>query len=203
MSRALLVALTTFALASLSPTGVHGQPPSYLITTAGQPVVAVFQDRGESYALGCVELLARWNLVELRHVKTEEWGPTLAKTPIAAHVHCDNRVTPFLMKTEPSQPPQPGGLLIPHTDDKLYRHYVDHWGWHSAIRGAAVKSLTPQELESLDRGRRGPDFVSKFAPPPEPNQCRFTACIGVVEVCCGSGGIKGFCIGVSSCPGGQ
>lgn len=189
MKSFLSLILIYFVLMSCS----RAEVPDAILSTEGQPILALFEKQNETYALGCQEILFRWSGVPVKHLTAQQWGESLLKTPVIADIHCDSRTQPFQSTGEP------GSLVFVHRNGQTFRHYVDDPGFENAIKGVPVKSVSPQELQTI-APNRGIDFHSRVALSEPDNSCRATACLGAVQVCCGSGKINGICIGVTACP---
>lgn len=150
-----LFPLAVFVWLSISWTLAFAEVPAYLLSSPGNPVVAVFAGTNQGFALGCLNLMKQWAGVPIHRVKPADWNATIVKLNIVAHVHCDSRTKKFVSAG------QPGTLVILHEDGKYWRHYVDNVAWFDAISGP-ITMVDSTELATKIASNRGVDFSSNI-----------------------------------------
>ena len=122
---------------------------SFVISHPGQPIVAIFSDVGESYALGCPKLAEAFGGQTVQ-LSSKQWNNFLSKFPVVGDIHCNSRTTLYLPEGEP------GAIVFRHRDGEYYRHYVSSPLFFEAIGGNPIPISAPEFRSELPN--RGVDF---------------------------------------------
>ena len=94
--------------------------PNYILVTSGQPSIAVFEGRRESFALGCPEIRDAWSAILSQNVSGADFSSLLSINPVVADLRCDGSISGYGLSDE-----GPGLLLITHRDGTPHRHYIN------------------------------------------------------------------------------
>ena len=147
----------TITIASASIFGnlkmVRSEAPTQIITYPGQPVVVIFSERGESYAIGCQEFVNVFQTSVVSVRNAQQWNSLLSKFPVVGDIHCNGRTRLYAPSGEP------GAIVFRHRDGKYYRHYVDNIKFFSAIGGNPIPISADEFRQEFPN--RGVDFHSK------------------------------------------
>lgn len=135
------------SLADVPNSGV----PDFIYQAEGQPVIATFFARGESYALGCMRLRNLWSSVPTKPLGSSAFLSLLDTYPIVADIPCNGRVRAYAPKGEP------GALVFPNRDGQLCRHYVANLEWFTATRAGGEIEISAEQFRK-DVPCRGSDF---------------------------------------------
>jgi hypothetical protein len=125
--------------------------PDFIYQTEGQPVIATFFGRGESYALGCMRLRNLWSSVPTKSLSSDSFRGILDSYPIVADIPCNGNVRAYAPKGEP------GALVFKNRDGQLCRHYVNSTDWFVTTRAGGEIPITAQQFRQ-DVPCRGSDF---------------------------------------------
>lgn len=137
-------------LASIIDTPLaKAEKASFVISHPGQPIVAIFSEKGESYALGCPKLAEAFGSQTVR-LSSSQWNNFLSKFPVVGDIHCDGRTTLYAPEGEP------GAMVFRHRDGSYYRHYVSSPLFFEAVGGNPVPISAPEFRSEFPN--RGVDF---------------------------------------------
>ena len=125
--------------------------PNFMIQANGTPVVAVFENRKESFALGCPEIRNVWSRSKVRVVDSQEFNRVLKNNPVVADLHCDGRIPVYAPTNEPA------ALLIKYRNGEYYRHYLDDHDFISALKSGNMIRISSFEFRRRFTNR-GSDF---------------------------------------------
>ena len=126
--------------------------PEAIVQTAGQPALAVFPERRESFALGC-NFSNLWKGLRVEQVSSTVYSATKSAAPVVADIHCDGRIQAYAPQGEP------GALVIPYRDGASRRHYVSDVAFVKAITGSDRFIPISREDFAARFPQRGTDFV--------------------------------------------
>lgn len=152
MSTASIIASISI-IGNLSLKIVKAEIPLQVLTYPGQPHVAIFAEKGESFALGCQSLAGVFKTPIVQVKTTSQWNSTLTKFPVVGDIHCDSRTRLYAPSGEP------GAIVFKHRDGKYYRHYVSSPEFFSAIGGNPVP-ISASDFRN-EFPNRGIDFHAK------------------------------------------
>lgn len=125
--------------------------PEAMIQAAGQPVIAVFPERGESFALGC-NFSNLWRGLRVEAVSSTVYRSTISAAPVVADIHCDGRVQAYAPQGEPV------ALVIQYRDGTSRRHYISDIEFARVITGSD-RSISIFRQDFIARfPQRGTDF---------------------------------------------
>lgn len=125
--------------------------PNLMIQTPRYPVVAVFSDRKESFALGCPEIRNMWSKIPVKNVSSQEYNSIQAKNPVVADLPCNGTIEAYAPTNEP------GALLIKHRNGVYYRHYIDSPNFLAALKTGDLNPIPVSEFRTKFP-KRGTDF---------------------------------------------
>lgn len=125
--------------------------PNLMIQTEGYPVVAVFSERKESFALGCSEIRSMWNKIPVQVVDSSIYNSIQATNPVIADLSCNGNMRAYAPKNEP------GALLIRHRDGSHYRYYINDLGFIGALNAGDLIPIEASEFRT-SFPNRGTDF---------------------------------------------
>ncbi|MEG4280511.1 hypothetical protein QUA62_24000 [Microcoleus sp. MON1_C1] len=135
--------------------GIGARPtsgvPEAIVQTAGQPALAVFPERKESFALGC-DFSNLWRGLSVEQVSSTVYSATKAAAPVVADINCDGRVQAYAPQGEPA------ALVISYRDGVSRRHYINNTEFVRVITGS--DRLIPISRQDFARRfpQRGTDF---------------------------------------------
>jgi hypothetical protein len=139
----------------IQPVGSQEVPnpgvPDFIYQADGQPVIATFFGRAESYALGCMRLRKLWGSVPTKPLNAASFRSVLDSYPIVADIPCNANVRAYAPKGEP------GALVFKNRDGQLCRHYVDNLEWFTATRAGGEIEISAEQFRN-DVPCRGSDF---------------------------------------------
>lgn len=125
--------------------------PEAMIQTAGQPVLAVFPERSESFALGC-NFSNLWRGLRVESVSSTVYSATKSAAPVVADIHCDSRIQAYAPQGEPV------ALVIQYRDGVSRRHYISDIEFARVITGSD-RSISISRQDFIARfPQRGTDF---------------------------------------------
>lgn len=134
----------------LGPRPASGVPEA-MIQTDGQPVIAVFPERKESFALGC-NFSNLWRGLRVEEVSSTVYRATTASAPVVADIHCDGRVQAYAPQGEPV------ALVIQYRNGVSRRHYISDIEFARVITGSD-RSVSISRQDFMARfPERGTDF---------------------------------------------
>lgn len=125
--------------------------PDLMIQTSGYPVVAVFSDRKESFALGCPEIRNMWSRIPVRTVSSQEYNSIQENNPVIADLPCDGSI----VAVDPTN--EPGALVIKYRNGVYHRHYIDSPDFTAALRTGDLIPM-PVSVFRAKFPERGTDF---------------------------------------------
>ncbi len=148
--------ITATSTVVLAPTASFAEIPNngipdFIYQAEGQPVIATFFGRGESYALGCMRLRSLWSSVPTKPLASSAFLSVLDSFPIVADIPCNGRVRAYAPTGEP------GALVFPNRDGQLCRHYVSNLEWFTATRAGGEIEISADQFRK-DVPCRGSDF---------------------------------------------
>ena len=126
------------------PAGV----PNLMIQTEGYPVVAVFSERKESFALGCMEIRNIWGKIPVQAVSSSMYNSIQASNPVVADLPCNGSIRAYAPTGEP------GALVIKHRNGVNYRHYINPLDFIAAVKAGDLIPIDVSEFRTTfpDRG---------------------------------------------------
>ena len=134
----------------------YGEPPiagvpKLMIQTEGYPVVAVFSERKESFALGCIEIRNTWEKIPVNVVDSATYNSVQATNPVVADLPCDGSIKAYAPTNEP------GSLVIKHRNGVYYRHYINPLDLIGAVKAGDLIPIDVSEFRTTFP-ERGTDF---------------------------------------------
>jgi hypothetical protein len=125
--------------------------PEAIVQTAGQPAIAVFPERKESFALGC-DFSNLWRGLRVEPVSSTVYRATISAAPVVADISCDGRVQAYAPQGEPV------ALVIQYRDGISRRHYISDVEFARVITGSD-RSISISRQDFATRfPQRGTDF---------------------------------------------
>ncbi|MEL6440056.1 MAG: hypothetical protein AAFQ80_12470 [Cyanobacteria bacterium J06621_8] len=129
------------------PSGV----PNFMIQTQGYPVVAVFSDRKESFALGCIEIRNTWEKIPVQVVSSSTYNSIQSTHPVIADLPCNGSVRAYAPTGEP------GALVVRHRNGMYYRHYIHPLDFIGALKAGDLIPIDVSNFRTIFP-KRGTDF---------------------------------------------
>jgi len=135
--------------------GIGAKPasgvPEAIIQTVGQPALAVFPERKESFALGC-DFSNLWRGLRVEQVSSTVFSATKAAAPVVADINCDGRIQAYAPQGEP------GALVIRYRDGVSRRHYISDIEFVKVITGSDRLIPISRQDFAARFPQRGTDF---------------------------------------------
>jgi hypothetical protein len=125
--------------------------PEAIVQTAGQPALAVFPERRESFAVGC-NFSNLWRGLRVEQVSSTVYSATKAAAPVVADIYCDGRIQAYAPQGEP------GALVIPYRDGVSRRHYINNIEFVKVITGSDRLIPISRQDFAARFPQRGTDF---------------------------------------------
>ena len=146
-----LLSLGVFSVQPLNAQVPNPGIPDFIYQTQGQPVIATFFGRKESYALGCMELRKLWGSVPTKVLSSASFRSVIQSNPVVADIPCDGRVRAYAPKGEP------GALVFKYRNGESCRHYVNSGEWLTVTRAGGEIPISAAQFRS-DFPCRGSDL---------------------------------------------
>lgn len=135
--------------------GIGAKPtsgvPEAIVQTAGQPALAVFPERKESFAIGC-DFSNLWRGLRVEQVSSTVFSATKAAAPVVADIYCDGRIQAYAPSGEP------GALVIRYRDGVNRRHYISDVEFVKVITGSDRLIPISRQDFAAQFPQRGTDF---------------------------------------------
>ena len=135
--------------------GIGAKPtsgvPEAIVQTAGQPALAVFPERKESFAIGC-DFSNLWRGLRVEQVSSTVFSATKAAAPVVADIYCDGRIQAYAPSGEP------GALVIRYRDGVIRRHYISDVEFVKVITGSDRLIPISRQDFAAQFPQRGTDF---------------------------------------------